>query len=390
LQRSEEQIRQMQKMEAIGRLAGGVAHDFNNLLTIITGYGDLLLNGILDPQHPAREAVTQIARAADRAAALTRQLLAFSRQQVLAPRVLCLNDIIAEMSKMLRRLIGENIQLATSFADNLDPVLADPSQMEQILLNLAVNSRDAMPSGGRLTIETANVVLDETFAQSHPEVQPGRFAMLAVTDTGCGMDAATQARIFEPFFTTKEVGKGTGLGLATVYGIVKQSGGSIYVYSEVGLGTSFKIYLPRAGKTGSSAAGTSLRPQTLPARRGGNETLLVVEDDESVRALTRTVLRNNDYKVIEASGPDEALRQVEKTSGSIHLLVTDVIMPSMSGPTLAERLTAMRPDMKVLFVSGYTDDAIVRHGLVQEGIAFLQKPFTPDALAGKVREILDR
>ncbi|MGH7171399.1 MAG: HDOD domain-containing protein [Gemmataceae bacterium] len=388
LRRSEEQLRQAQKMEAIGQLAGGVAHDFNNLLTIISGYSDLLLNGILGPQDSAREAVTEIRKAAERATTLTRQLLAFSRRQVLNPQVLVLNSVIQDMDKMLRRLIGEDVQLASLLAANLDAVKADPGQIEQVLLNLAVNARDAMPQGGRLTLETANVVLDETYTRSHPGIQPGPFVMLAVTDSGCGMDEATQARIFEPFFTTKGAGKGTGLGLATVYGIVKQSGGSIYVYSEVGRGTSFKVYLPRTEETSIA----HLRPAgpTPPARAGGQETLLIVEDDDSVRALTRTVLRGHSYNVIEAVDAEEALRWVEEHPQPIHLLVTDVVMPGMSGRALAERLSASRPELKVLYVSGYTDDAVVRHGLLEAEIAFLQKPFTPDALARKVRELLDQ
>lgn len=393
LRRSEEQLRQAQKMEAIGQLAGGVAHDFNNLLTIIRGYSDLLLNGMLGPHDPAREAVGEIHKAAERATTLTRQLLAFSRRQVLAPQVLVINSVIQDMDKMLRRLIGEDVQLACCLAADLGTVKADPGQIEQVLLNLAVNARDAMPRGGRLTIETANVVLDENYARTHPEVQPGPFVMMAVTDTGCGMDAATQARIFEPFFTTKGPGKGTGLGLATVYGIVKQSGGNIYVYSEVGHGTSFKIYLPRLEQTAGANGPTSdsgATPIVQPtARTDGQETLLIVEDDDAVRALTSTVLRSHSYDVIEAVDADEALRWVEEHAQPIHLLVTDVVMPGMSGRELAERLTELRPGMKVLYVSGYTDDAVVRHGLLEAEVSFLQKPFSPSGLARKVREVLD-
>ncbi len=387
LRRSEEQLRQAQKMEAIGQLAGGVAHDFNNLLTIISGYSDLLLNGILRPQDAtAREAVGEIRKAAERAAGLTRQLLAFSRRQVLAPQVLVLNSVVQDVDKMLRRLIGEDIQLSCRLAADLGTVKADPGQIEQVLLNLAVNARDAMPRGGRLTIETANIMLDENYARTHPEIQPGPFVMLAVTDTGCGMDAATLRRIFEPFFTTKGPGKGTGLGLATVYGIVKQSGGSIYVYSEVDRGTSFKVYLPRL----EADPIADLPPIAAPVQQtGGQETLLIVEDDDAVRALTRTVLRDNSYNVIEAIDADTALNWVEEHNQPIHLLVTDVVMPGMSGRELAERLKAQRPEMKVLFMSGYTDDAVVRHGLLDAEIAFLQKPFTPNALARKVREVLD-
>ncbi|HTU92636.1 MAG TPA: HDOD domain-containing protein, partial [Gemmataceae bacterium] len=344
LRRSEEQLRHAQKMEAIGQLAGGVAHDFNNLLTIIRGYSDLLLNGTLGPRDPAREAVEEIHKAAERAAALTRQLLAFSRRQVLSPQVLVLNSIVQDIDKMLRRLIGEDIQLTCSLAADLGAVKADPGQIEQVLLNLVVNARDAMLSGGRLTIETANVQLDESYACSHPEVQPGPFVMMAVTDTGCGMDAATQARIFEPFFTTKGPGKGTGLGLATVYGIVKQSGGSIYVYSEVGRGTSFKVYLPRLEEAVFSrdapSRGADATP-LAPARSRGDETLLIVEDDDAVRALTRTVLCSHSYDVIEAVDADDALRWVEEHAQPIHLLVTDLVMPGMSGRELAERLTSL-------------------------------------------------
>jgi signal transduction histidine kinase/ActR/RegA family two-component response regulator len=389
LRRSEEQLRQAQKMEAIGQLAGGVAHDFNNLLTIISGYSDILLNGMLRPDDPACEPVKEILKAADRASALTRQLLTFSRRQVVAPQVLALNQVIQDLDKMLRRLIGEDIALTSVLAPNLGQVKADPGQIEQVLLNLVVNARDAMPRGGRLTIETANVVLDEVYARTHPEIAPGSFVMLAVTDTGCGMDAATQARIFEPFFTTKGVGKGTGLGLSTVYGIVKQSAGSIYVYSELGRGTSFKVYLPQTLESIAAAPQAGRNVVASPSR-GGSETLLLVEDDEGVRALTRTVLKNGSYDVIEAVDPDEALRLVEKHAAPIHLLVTDVVMPGMSGRELAERLTAQRPDLKVLYVSGYTDDSVVRHGLLEAEVAFLQKPFTPDALARKVREVLDQ
>ncbi len=347
LRRSEEQLRQAQKMEVIGQLAGGVAHDFNNLLTIITGYSDLLLNGVLPPEDPACELVSEIMKAGERAAGLTRQLLAFSRKQVLAPKVLLLNAVVEDLEKMLRRLIGEDIDLRCVLAGDLGTVRADSGQIEQVLVNLVVNARDAMPLRDRqVTIETANVTLDESYTVMHPEVSPGEYVMLAVTDNGCGMDAATRARVFEPFFTTKGPDKGTGLGLATVYGIVKQSGGSIYLYSEVGRGTSFKIYLPRiadAAVTGSVALSPSPH---------GRETLLLVEDDDSVRSLIRATLCNNDYEVLEASGPVEALRLADEHPGRIHLLVTDLIMPVMSGRVLSERLTFLRPDAKVLFLSG--------------------------------------
>jgi PAS domain S-box-containing protein len=385
LRRSEEQLRQAQKMEVIGQLAGGVAHDFNNLLTIITGYSDLLLNGSLAPDDPACELVSEIMKAGERAAALTRQLLAFSRKQVLAPKVLLLNTVVDDLDKMLRRLIGEDINLRCALAANLGMVRADSGQIEQVITNLIVNARDALPPrGGQVTIETANVALDETYTLTHPGVPPGQYVMLAVTDNGSGMDAATQARIFEPFFTTKGPGKGTGLGLATIYGIVKQSGGSIYVYSEPGRGTSFKIYLPRIAD--SSVPAASVAPSLSPH---GRETLLLVEDDDSVRSLMRTTLHNSDYEILEAPGPIEALRWAEEHAGRIHLLVTDLIMPVMSGRVLSERLTSLRPDIKVLYLSGYTDDAVVRHGLLEEEVAFLQKPFTPHALACKVREVLD-
>jgi PAS domain S-box-containing protein len=389
LRRSEEQLRQAQKMEAIGQLAGGVAHEFNNLLTIISGYGDLLLNGLLAPQDPARDLVGEILKAAERATSLTRQLLAFSRRQVLAPQVLDLNNVLCDMEKMIHRLIGEDIRLTTILAPDLGSVKADPGQIEQVLLNLCVNARDAMLQGGQLAIESANITLDANYARTHPEVQPGPYVMLAVTDTGCGMDATTLARIFEPFFTTKGVGKGTGLGLATVYGIVKQSGGSIFVYSELGRGTSFKIFLPRVADA-PAASTTSSRAAAPVAPSGRQETLLVVEDDPAVRALTRTVLKSSAYDVFEASDPEDALRWVEEHNQPIHLLVTDVVMPGMSGRVLAERLTALRPSLKVLYVSGYTDDAVVRHGLLEAEVAFLQKPFSPDALTRKVREVLDR
>jgi signal transduction histidine kinase len=388
LRRSEEQLRQAQKMEAIGQLAGGVAHDFNNLLTIIRGYSDLLLNGILGEKDSARDAVEEIRKAAERAASLTRQLLAFSRRQVLAPRVFVLNSVLQDMDKMLRRLIGEDIQLTFTLAKDLGAVKVDPGQIEQVLLNLVVNARDAMPRGGRLTIETANVQLDDNYAGTHPDVTPGPYVMMAVTDSGCGMDAATQARIFEPFFTTKGPDKGTGLGLATVYGIVKQSGGSIYVYSEVGRGTCFKVYLPRH-EGAPVAEQVSAPAPTAKVSSHGKETLLIVEDDNSVRALTRTVLRSYSYDVIEAIDADDALKWVSEHAQPIHLLVTDLVMPGMSGRELAERVTELRPGLKVLYVSGYTDDAVVRHGLLQQEVAFLQKPFTPKTLASKVREVLD-
>ena len=385
LHRSEEQLRQAQKMEVVGQLAGGVAHDFNNLLTIITGYSDLLLNGALSPDDPACELVGEIMKAGERAAALTRQLLAFSRKQVRTPKVLLLNAVVNDLEKMFRRLLGEDLSLSCVLAADLGLIHADSGQIEQVLLNLLVNARDAMPQGGQVTIETANVTLDEMYARTHPDVPSGQYILLAVTDNGCGMSAETQAHIFEPFFTTKGPGKGTGLGLATVYGVVKQSGGSIYVHSEPGCGASFQIYLPRVADAVVPEAGNipSLRPR-------GRETLLLVEDDDSVRSLARTILCNSDYDVLEASGPTEALRCAKEHAGSIDMLVTDLVMPVMSGRVLSEHLTSLRPDIKVLYVSGYTDDAVVRNGLLEEEVAFLQKPFTPQALACKVREVLDQ
>ncbi len=387
LRRSEEQFRHVQKMEAVGRLAGGVAHDFNNLLTIISGYSDLLLANILGPKDPAREGVDEIRKAAERAASLTRQLLAFSRREVLAPRVLNLNGIIGDMEKMLRRLIGADVWLSMSLAGDLGPIEADPGQIEQVLLNLAVNARDAMPQGGKLVLETANVLLDESYARVHTEVHPGSYVVLDVTDSGCGMDKETQARIFEPFFTTKGPGKGTGLGLATVYGIVKQARGSIDVASEVGRGTSFRVYLPRVDESPILASSSAPTP---PEPKGGKETLLIVEDDAAVRALTRAVLSAQSYGVIEAVDADDALRWVAENDRPIDLLLTDVVMPGMSGRVLAEHMELLRPGIKVMYMSGYTDDAVVRNGLIQEEIPFLQKPFSPDTLARKVRAVLDR
>jgi nitrogen-specific signal transduction histidine kinase len=381
----ETQLLQSQKMDSVGRLAGGVAHDFNNLLGVITGYGELLAGRLPnDPQ--LKRYVNDILKAAARAAGLTRQLLAFSRKQVLQPRVLDLNAVVAEMEKMLRRLIGEDVQLITVFDESLEGVRADPGQMEQVLMNLAVNARDAMPRGGRLTIETANVDLDATYARSRPGVKPGPHVMLAVSDTGHGMEPEVLGHIFEPFFTTKEAGKGTGLGLATVHGIVKQSGGHIFVYSERGQGTTFKIYLPRvqAGKAAEA-------PATPPAElHRGSETVLLVEDEESLRRIVRECLEASGYSVIEARHAGQALELAEGRSAPIHLLITDVMMPGMSGSQLAAALTASHAETRVLYMSGYTDDAVVLHGVLAADVSFLQKPFTIDALARKVREVLDR
>jgi PAS domain S-box-containing protein len=382
--RLEEQYRQAQKMEAVGQLAGGVAHDFNNLLTIINGYADLLLQS-LPPDDPSRGLISEIHRAGERSAGLTRQLLAFSRQQVLAPRVLDLNAVVSDTEKMLRRMIGEDVRLATSPAPGLWLVKADPGQVEQVLLNLAVNARDAMPTGGRLTIETRNVELDAGYAAGHPGAHPGPHVLLAVSDTGCGMTDEVKARIFEPFFTTKGPGKGTGLGLATVYGIVTQSGGHVGVYSEAGVGTTFKVYLPRAeGPVG----GSKVRAGALAPPRGA-ETVLLVEDDPGVRALSRHILAGCGYTVLEAGDGDEAARAAVRHAGLVHLLVTDVVMPGGGGRAVADRLLERCPGLKVLYVSGYTDDAVVRHGVLHESVNFLQKPFTPAALAWKVREVLD-
>ena len=380
----EEQLRQSQKLEAIGILAGGIAHDFNNLLTVILGYGDLTLKR-LNEEDPLHRNISEANKAAARAAGLTRQLLAFSRKQVLQPRILTLNAVVSELEKMLRRLIGEDIGFRTVLDPELGSVRADPGQIEQIIMNLAVNARDAMPKGGKLTIETKNVYLDEDYAKKHIAVVPGSYVMLAVSDTGMGMDEPTQARIFEPFFTTKESGKGTGLGLSTVYGIVKQSGGNIWVYSEVGRGTTFKIYLPRVDEGAQEVE----RSAETDGAMQGSETVLVAEDEEAVRALARQVLEIYGYHVLEAANGGAALLICERHKEPIDLLITDVVMPEMSGRELADRLAQLRPDMKVLFMSGYTDNAIVHQGVLDEGANFIQKPFPTEALARKVRNVLD-
>ena len=380
----EEQLRQAQKMEAVGLLAGGVAHDFNNLLTVISGYSDILLRS-LPADDSSRGPIQEIYKAGERAAHLTRQLLAFSRKQVLEPKILDLNAIVQEVGRMLQRLIGEDISLTMTLAQDLRSVKVDPGQIEQVILNLAVNARDAMPQGGRLTIETANIELDSTYAQAHFEVKPGRYVMLAISDTGHGMEESVRTRIFEPFFTTKEPGKGTGLGLATVYGIIKQSGGNLYVYSELGRGTTFKVYLPYV----------PLKPSTGKSLHGfkpamhGNETILVVEDDPAVRDMTTLSLRTYGYNVLESCHGEEAIQVCAQYHGAIHMIVTDVVMPRMGGRQVVEALRPNYPSMKILYQSGYTDDAVVRHGVLEAETAFLQKPFTPVALASKVREVLD-
>ena len=383
--RLQQQLVQSQKMEAVGRLAGGIAHDFNNLLTVITSYSDLLLQD-LGGEDPKREDVEQVRKAAEGAAALTRQLLAFSRQQVLAPRVVSLSVVVQGVEKMLRRVIGEDVDLVTALDLNVGSVKADVGQLEQVLMNLAVNARDAMPTGGKLTIETANVEHDPDSAREREAAPVRRCVMLAVSDTGIGMDEATKARIFEPFFTTKEPGKGTGLGLATVYGIVQQSGGFIWVYSEPGHGTTFKIYLPQVEAPLEGRA-VGAAPGDLPR---GTETILLVEDAAAVRAVTRQVLERQGYTVLEAAHGAAALQTAAGHPGPIHLLLTDVVMPVLSGRQLADQLARLRPDAKVLYASGYTDDAVVRHGVLEAGISYLQKPFTADSLARKVREVLDR
>ena len=384
LHRSEEQLRQAQKMEAIGRLAGGVAHDFNNLLSVILSYTHLMIEDAPPDDEVRLSDLGAVRDAADRAAGLTRQLLAFGRRQLLEPRVLCINEVVAQAEKMLCRLIGEDIELTAQLHPDLGPVEVDPSQLEQVILNLAVNARDAMPGGGRLTIETSNVELDSHYAAEHTAVAPGSYVLLAVTDTGMGMDAATQARIFEPFFTTKEPGKGTGLGLSTVIGIVQQSGGHVWVYSEPGHGTTFKIYLPLASRPAQSM------PVAAPVSPlMGNETVLLVEDDPEVRQVARSILRRHGYHVIEAYDGGHAMTVCERHPAAIDLLLTDVVMPRKSGRQLAAELRAIRPRLRILFMSGYTDDAIVRHGVLEAGVAFLQKPLTPQVLAAKVRQVLD-
>lgn len=381
----EEQFRQAQKMECVGRLSGGVAHDFNNLLTAIGGYTELVREA-LPSTHPAYPDLETIQSATQRAKILIRQLLTFARQQPLNPQVLNLNELILNLDKLLRRLIGENIELVTLPAPDLGYVKADPNQIEQILVNLAINARDAMPTGGVLTIETANTNLDGGYARQHAEISPGLYVLLAVSDTGTGMSPEVQARLFEPFFTTKEAGKGSGLGLATCYGIVKQHGGHIWIYSEVGQGTTVKVYLPY---TTDGAAPALMAEEGAATLRQGHETVLLVEDEGSVRQFTRRVLDSLGYTVLEAPNGEEALRIAAEYGGDIHLLLTDIMMPRLGGKALADRLQARQPGLKVLFMSGYTDNGIVQNGLLEADIAFLQKPFSPEELARKVWQVLE-
>jgi two-component system, cell cycle sensor histidine kinase and response regulator CckA len=379
--RLEERLAQAEKMEAIGRLAGGVAHDFNNLLTVISGYAELLLARGAESREPLGE----IAHAADQAAALTRQLLAFSRRQVLHPRVLDLNEIVAGMEQMVRRIIGDDVAVGVRLAPGVVAVEADHAQVERVILNLAANARDAMPRGGRLTIETAAVELDAEFVRSRGEGTAGPNVLLAVSDTGVGMSEEVQRHLFEPFFTTKAAGAGTGLGLATVFGVVKQSGGSIYVYSEEGRGTTFKIYLPAAARERVEPAAASADA----AAERGSETIVLVEDDESVRDLVRVMLESKGYRVLVAAGAEQAERLCAGRPGGVDLLLTDVVMPEADGRVLAERLAATSPAIRVLFMSGYSDEAVYRHGEISPDAAFLEKPFTDRALSRKVREVLD-
>ena len=380
----EAQLHHAQKMEAVGRLAGGVAHDFNNVLSVILAYA-MLIGTTLDPDDPRRADLEEIERAAGRAANLTRQLLAFSRQQVLEPRVLDLNAVVEGARGMLSRLLGEDVQLSWKLDPVLRRVFADAGQLEQVLVNLIVNARDAIEGSGRIVIETGNCELDEEYTGRHPGVRPGRYVMLAVTDTGIGMDRETQARIFDPFFTTKPAGKGTGLGLPTAYGIVRQCGGDIWVYSEPGRGTTFKIYLPES----TTSQPTAPPPAAASPQPRGDEALLVVEDDEQVRGAACALLRRLGYRTIEAADGTDALAAIEAQPGSIHLVVTDVVLPGMSGLELVTRIVEAHPDLKVLCFSGYTEEIAMTRGLLEIGVAFLQKPFTAESLGRKVRQVLD-
>ncbi len=379
-----EQLRQAQKLESVGRLAGGIAHDFNNMLTAINGYSGLILRQ-LNADDSIRPKIEEIKKAGDRSAALTNQLLAFSRQQILKPKVLDINEVIIDTSKMLQRLIGEDVHFSFSPGHKIDRIEVDPGQLTQVIMNLTVNARDAMPEGGSLIIETTNVYLDENYAASHVPTKPGAYVMMAVSDTGSGMNKETLKHIFEPFYTTKEVGKGTGLGLATVYGIVKQSGALIWVYSEVGQGTTFKIYFPRVIEEGK-ADETVGKAENMPV---GTETILLVEDEETVRSLGREVLESCGYRVIEAQNGVEALEICRNSELKIDLLLTDVVMPKMGGRELGEKLIEIYPGIRRLYMSGYTDDAVIRRGMIAEDMNFIQKPFTLELLAQKVRKVLD-
>lgn len=379
----EQQLRQAQKVEIIGRLAGGVAHDFNNLLSVIGGYADLTLERLPEGDS-LREDLEEVRNATRRAADLTRQLLAFARRQIVAPKVIDLNAVVAGLDKMLRRLVGEDIDLVTVQATEPARVKADAGQIEQLIMNLVVNARDAMPQGGKLTLETQNVELDEAYARTHVAVQPGQYVMLAVSDSGTGMSKEVLGHLFEPFFTTKEPGVGTGLGLSTVYGVVKQSGGNIWVYSEVGRGTTFKVYLPRVHEPVDSTL-----PRRPRASLTGTETILLVEDEKGLRILARRVLEKNGYRVLDAPDGVKALELVRQYEEPIHLLVTDVVMPHMGGRELADEVTSIRLGVKVLYLSGYTAAAIAHRGVLEPHVHFLEKPYTPASLASKVREVLD-
>jgi PAS domain S-box-containing protein len=384
--RLEEQFRHAQKMEAVGRLAGGVAHDFNNLLTAILGHSELLL-GDMAPADPRRDDLTEIVQAAERAAALTRQLLAFSRQQVLEPQLLDVNAIVTQLSKMLHRLLGEDIDLNLALTPELGRIKADPGQIEQVLVNLAVNSRDAMPDGGKLTIETWEQEVDQEQAHAAQPIIPGRYVMMGISDNGAGMDEGTRRRLFEPFFTTKEAGKGTGLGLSTVYGIVSQSGGYIWVYSEPGRGTTFKIYLPLADDADAPAVTVPEAPEAVVT--SGWETILLVEDEAAVRKLAAEVLKRQGYHVVVTGSATEARAALQQLDGPLHLLITDIVMPDLRGPELAEIVRAARPECKVLYMSGYAPEAVVRHGSIQAGRTFIGKPFSPAVFVRKARAVLD-
>jgi two-component system cell cycle sensor histidine kinase/response regulator CckA len=378
----EDQFRQAQKMEAVGRLAGGVAHDFNNLLMVISGYAEVVLAG-LDVDHPLHQKGRAIQQAADRATTLTRQLLAFSRKQLLELKVVDVNAIVQDMERLLRPLIGENVEFIASLAPDAAHTRADAGQLEQVLMNLVVNAKDAMPSGGKLTMQTQNICVDESHRRGQNFIRPGNYVMLSVSDTGMGMDKETQSRIFEPFFTTKEKGKGTGLGLSTVYGIVKQSGGYVMVQSEEQCGTTFHIYLPRVEGVAEKHA-----PPVTPAALGGTETVLLVEDEESVRQLVRGTLVAKGYQVVEAENGEAGMAAAVRHEGKIDLVITDVVMPGMGGRELVKQLAQTRPETRVLYLSGYTEDAILSEGTIERGAAFLQKPFTLQNLSRKVREVL--